>query len=395
MLLPFQLLLSFALGIVSLGVLGLSLYLGVRGLRQLRKRRLVFERQTPGGPAVATGAISPVSPAPASLLALFIIPVLLLLWTFTGRYLILASRPGSTDEPREVHSDTVQTLTRPNGSKLHVEFFGPAGAPTLVLTHGWSLDSAEWFYVKQQLGQRYRLVVWDLPGLGQSTRPDNGDYSLDTMADDLGAVVDAAGPRVVLAGHSIGGMINLTYCRRFPDKLGKQVVGVVEMNTTYTDPVKTTKDAQKDIKLQGSVFEPLLHVMIPLSPLIRVMNWLSYENGLAQIQAKSSYAGTETRGQLDFAAAYNYKSSTAVIARGMLGMLHWDATSTLPNIRVPVLILDGEQDTTTLPEASQQMQQSIPNAVLRPMQPAAHLGVLERNAEYNAEIARFVDRCWQ
>ena len=41
-------------------------------------------------------------------------------------------------------------------------------------------------------------------------------------------------------GHRIGGMINLTFCRRFPDRLGPQVAGRIELNTTDTDPVKTT-----------------------------------------------------------------------------------------------------------------------------------------------------------
>lgn len=393
-LVPFQLLLSLALGMLSLGVLGLSLYLLHRGFRALRRNRRVIRETAPdGSPVTTTTPVLATSPAPLSLLALFITPVLLLLWTFTGRYLVLSSRPAGSDEPHASHSQAVQTITRPDGVRLHVESFGPTNAPTLVFTHGWGLDSDEWYYAKRDLSDRYHLVVWDLPGLGQSTRPDNRDYALDTLADDLSAVIDTAGPRVVLVGHSIGGMINLTFCRRFPNRLGHSVAGIIELNTTYTDPVKTTQNAKTDTALQKPVYEPLLHILIPLSPLLRPLNWLAYQNGLAHLQAMSSFAGTETRGQLDFAAQYNYKSSPAVIARGLLGMLHWDATDTLPTVAVPVLLIAGDQDTTTLPQASEQMQKAMPLAHLQVMRPAAHLGVLERNQQYNYEIARFAEQC--
>jgi pimeloyl-ACP methyl ester carboxylesterase len=121
--------------------------------------------------------------------------------------------------------------------------------------------------------------------------------------------------------------------------------------------------------------------------------WLAYQNGLGHMQAASSFAGTETRGQLDFSARYNYKSSPAVVARGMLGMLHWDATEVLPNVRVPVLTIAGDQDSTTLPNASERMQKEISAAELKVIHQGAHLGVLEQNEQYDREIARFADRC--
>lgn len=70
--------------------------------------------------------------------------------------------------------------------------------------------------------------------------------------------------------------------------------------------------------------------MILLGPMVRLMNWLSYENGLAYVQnAESSFAGSETRGQLDLVSRYQFESSLAVVARGTLAMLHWDATPVL------------------------------------------------------------------
>lgn len=194
-----------------------------------------------------------------------------------------------------------------------------------------------------------------LPGLGDSSRPGNGDFALETLARDLRAVLGVAnGKPVILVGHSIGGMINLTFCRLFPTLLGHEVSAIVQVDTTYTDPVKTTNDSSVSQALQKPIAEPILYGMIGLSPLVHMMNWLSYENGTTyMMNPKSAFAGAETRGQIDLVSRLQTEASPAVVARGTLAMFHWDATHVLPRINVPVLLLVGQQDTTTLPSASQ------------------------------------------
>ena len=227
--------------------------------------------------------------------------------------------------------------------------------------------------------------------------PHNGDFSLDKMASDLNAVLTLAeGHPVILVGHSIGGMINLTFCRQYPDQLGHKVAGLVQVDTSYTNPVRTTKNAGISQMLQKPVAEPLLHAIIGLSPLVRVMNWLSYQNGLSHLMnAQSSFAGSETRGQLDLIASYGYRSSPAVVARGTLAMFHWDAEPTLSHIPIPVLILVGQQDTTTLPGASTFIRDAIQKAKLETVSPSAHYGLLEQNSRYNAAIAHFAANCFK
>jgi ABC-type spermidine/putrescine transport system permease subunit II len=113
-----------------------------------------------------------------------------------------------------------------------------------VLSHGWGLNSDEWVYAVRELSSRFRLITWDEPGLGRSSRPRNRDFSLEKLANDLKAVLDAStrSPATLL-GHSIGGMIILTFCRIFPEALGKEVSGLILSHTTYTNPVRTTKGA--------------------------------------------------------------------------------------------------------------------------------------------------------
>ena len=215
------------------------------------------------------------------------------------------------------------------------------------------------------------------------------------MARVLAAVVAMAGQKpVVLVGHSIGGMINLTYCRLFPEQLGHSIAGIVQVDTSYTNPVTTAKDASINEALQKPVGEPVLQAFTVLSPLVRAMNWLSYQNGTAHLMnAQSAFAGSETWGQVDLIARYGFESSPEVVARGTLGMFHWDAKPELARITVPVLILVGQQDTTTLPSASVFMQHRIPRATLQSVSPSAHYGLLEQNEIYNSAIARFAAVC--
>ncbi len=80
---------------------------------------------------------------------------------------------------------------------------------------------------------RFRLIVWDEPGSEKSTPPTTRDYSLENLARDREAVLALAGDKpAILLGHSIGGMITLTFCRLFPSALGSRVMGLVLTLTT-------------------------------------------------------------------------------------------------------------------------------------------------------------------
>jgi len=83
---------------------------------------------------------------------------------------------------------------------------GRAGGVPLVLVHGLSYFSWDWLEVAQALGAEREVVAMDLRGFGDSDWSPSRDYSVATMARDLGALLDHLGwPRAVLSGHSMGG----------------------------------------------------------------------------------------------------------------------------------------------------------------------------------------------
>ena len=70
-------------------------------------------------------------------------------------------------------------------------------------------------------------------------------------------------------------------------------------------------------------------------------------------------------------------------------MLKYDATMALASIKVPVAVVPGDLDTTCLPEASQFMARSIPKAELAPLSPARHMGLIERNDDFERALVGF------
>lgn len=328
--------------------------------------------------------------------------LLLLIWAVAGSlvvqlFLRLSSRQSRDDRPSRTRDGRAQKLRRPDGTELHVEHYGLRSGPALILTHGWGMDSTEWYFLKRQLRGRFRIIVWDLPGGGKSSRPTNGDYSLEKFADDLAAVAKLAdGESVVLAGHSIGGMITLTLCKRFPELLGANVAGLILVHTTYTNPVRTMTLARLNTALTRPVVIPLLHLTIWLSPLVRLMNWLSYLNGNTHVYGKlTGFAGTGTWQEVDFVTRYTLYRSPAVLARGMLGMLRYDASATLQAINVPTLVVAGDRDPVCKPEASEHISREVPSAEIALLAPAKHKGFMEHNKKFAALVGDFARNCFQ
>jgi pimeloyl-ACP methyl ester carboxylesterase len=321
---------------------------------------------------------------------------LAVLSSLAGRWIVLAllARPGP-DEPEDLRTGSVQRLRRPDGAELSVEFYGPPDAPPIVMAPGWGIDSTEFYYLKRRLADRFRLITWDPRGLGESRGPDDDHYGLERMAGDLDAVLNVAGNRpALLVGHSLGGMIILTFYRTLHAARDPRVLGLVLANTTFTHPLRTTTAARLMQALQRPVLSPLLFMTIVLAPVVRLTNLLSYWNGTAQLSALlSGFAGSQSRGQLDFAARFGMKLSPAVVARGYLATFEFDETATLGQIDKPTLILTSDTDRVFVPEASRSMHRSIRGSDLIELRGAGHLSLLEQYEQFCESIEAFQARC--
>ncbi|WP_418957528.1 alpha/beta fold hydrolase [Streptomyces tritici] len=102
------------------------------------------------------------------------------------------------------------TAVSADGSRIHVELYGPEGAPAVVLAHGWTCSIGFWSEQIRALSADHRVIAYDQRGHGRSPVPAGAaGYSTQALADDLEAVLAAAlapGEKAVVAGHSMGGM---------------------------------------------------------------------------------------------------------------------------------------------------------------------------------------------
>jgi pimeloyl-ACP methyl ester carboxylesterase len=283
------------------------------------------------------------------------------------------------------------TIESPTGAQLYVERSGDASKPTLVLTHGWGLDSTIWAYAKRDLGERFNLVVWDLPGTGKSRPGANKQLNPDRFADDLVAVIQSVpAGRVVLVGHSIGGMTIQAFVRRAPQRLKGRVAGIALLNTTYTNPLETMIASGFFKAIRWPVIEPMLLLTRLLQPLAWLEAWRSYASGWAHLANRVQFGKTVTRSQLNAVTLLGTRNSPAALARGNLGMFRWDASSVLADAHCPVLIIAGQNDIVTKPQASREMAADARTRVVL-VDDVNHNGFLEDADAYNAAIAAFAE----
>jgi pimeloyl-ACP methyl ester carboxylesterase len=318
------------------------------------------------------------------------------LFIFLGRFLVRVllskPRPGE-DEPRIEEAPRRDSIKRPDGTIINIEYYGKEEGQPIIFIHGWNANSKNWYYQRKRFEKDYRLIMMDLAGLGRSTRPENKDFSLEKMAADLQAVIDHTGVgNPILWGHSMGGMTILTLLAKYRDPNRTAIKGAILEHTTYTNPVRTIIFSKLMTAIQKPVLTPLCYLLIYLSPLVWIFRWMSYLNGSTHIMVRYlMFAGTQTAKQLDFTALLSTLAPPAVMARGVLGMFRYDVIKELPNITVPTLIIAANKDRLTRPFASIYMDEHIPNASIVMVDPGNHQALQERHQEVNDAARQFIE----
>lgn len=313
----------------------------------------------------------------------------LLAWSFLGALVtpMLVARPDRRKTKAERGSGGV--LASPTGSSLYVESHGPAAGPPIIFIHGWGMDSTIWRYARQDLADRFRLILWDLPGLGRSKAAGREAISLDAFARDLAAVMDFAGRQpAVLVGHSIGGITIQTLIRNHPE-LQSRLAGVVLLNTTYTNPLTTMVFSRLWLALQRPVLEPAMRLVTVLQPFFWILKWQSYLSGSSHLAHRLGFGKFVTRSQLQHSTLLFTRNPPGVLAQGNLAMMRWDATDVLGRLRVPALVIGGDRDIVTKLEASRVLANESELATLEVIEDVNHMGPLERADLYNQLIGDF------
>ena len=308
-------------------------------------------------------------------------------FSFLGKFLVLPllAKPDH-GEPSRQDRGNGRVISGAGGAQLYVEELGAQNQNTIILTHGWAMDNTIWHYAKRDLAKHFRVIVWDLPGLGQS----KGEIALESFATNLAAIVEHSGAeRVGLVGHSIGGMTIQTLARDNPAFFNTRIAGAVLVNTTYTNPLKTMILPRFMQAIRSPLLEPIMCLTILLQPLAWLGTWQSYLSGTAHIANRFGFGKYVTRSQLEHVTLLATKNPPGNIQKGNLAMFRWDATGALAPITVPVLLLAGDLDIVTKPHASATIAEQARNGSLQTIDGVNHMGLMERADNYNAAMIRF------
>lgn len=113
-----------------------------------------------------------------------------------------------------------QTFEPSPGMRIHFTDEGNRNGRTLVLVHGFAASVYAWRPWTERLGADYRIVALDLPGHGLTETPPGYQASLDGNAEIVDALAKHLGlTHFIIAGNSMGGAVSLAYAMKHPEKL--------------------------------------------------------------------------------------------------------------------------------------------------------------------------------
>lgn len=135
------------------------------------------------------------------------------------------------------------TVVAADGTAIHVEVDEHEGGDlTVVFVHGWMCDLDTWHYQRLALRGRVRMVLMDHRGHGRSGRTHADNSALPLLADDLARVIEAHAPsgRLLLVGHSMGGMTIMQLAADRPGIVADRVAGVALIGTSAGKLVRSS-----------------------------------------------------------------------------------------------------------------------------------------------------------
>lgn len=246
---------------------------------------------------------------------------------------------------------------------------GPEGSPIIIFVHGFPLNKSMWGKQINALKDNYRVIAYDIRGHGNS-EVGKIDFSIDLFVNDLLSLMDALKiKKTVLCGLSMGGYIALNAIENYSDRFTALILS--DTNCTADSPEAIEKRMNTIISIKENGSEKLANDLIP-----NLFAPESFRSNSEEIVAVKEMIVTTSTSSL-------YKSLHALAERK-------ETCSKLEEIKVPVLILVGEEDKITPPEAAKAMHEKINDSSLQVIAHAGHLSNMENSDEFNKHLNNFL-----
>lgn len=266
-------------------------------------------------------------------------------------------------------------LTTTDGTQLFVSDWGPADRPPVVFAHAWGLTGDMWsLQVPDLVDAGFRCVTYDRRGHGRSDRS-RGGYDLDTLADDLAAVIDTLDlEQAVLVGHSMGAQEVVRYLARHGTG---RAIGVV-LSAPATPVLQQGPDHPDGVP--EAAFEAQREaIRRDIGAFIDATSLQDYF-GMAQV---SQHLGAWTRRQI-------VSTPLQVLLETHRTYTESDLRASLAALDLPALVIQGSIDKSAPIEVTGRPTAALlPNGRLVTIDDAGHGVYASRAKIYNQELARF------
>jgi len=256
-----------------------------------------------------------------------------------------------------------------NGIRMYYALEGPAGAPVVTLSHSLAARLEMWEPQVKALAGRWRVLRYDTRGHGGSDAP-AGPYTLDELAEDARALLGALGISTThWVGLSMGGMIGQTLALKAPELFASLVL----CDTTSRVPPEAKPQWEERIRTADTQgMEPLVEPTLGrwFTPPFRERQPEVVERVRAMIR------GTKPAGYIG-------------CCRAIAGL---DLTDRVGAIKLPTLVIVGEEDPGTPVAAARVLHERIKGSELVVLKSASHLSNLEQPDLFSGALTDFLRR---
>jgi len=243
-----------------------------------------------------------------------------------------------------------------NGIEIDYEVTGDG--PVVLLGHGYGSTRHMWDDQHRALADRWRVISWDMRGHGQTDSPDDPrQYSAALIVADMRALLQHLGvQRAVIGGLSLGGYVSLAFALAHPEMTSALVI-------CDSGPGYRNAEARA------------------------AWNQRAHERA-ANLEAKGLDA-LARRSRETQQAVHRSAQGLAHAARGMLAQEGSQVIDGLGGIRVPTLVIVGDQDQPFV-APSEYMAKKIPGARLEVIPGAGHSSNLDQPETFNRVLREFL-----
>jgi len=256
-------------------------------------------------------------------------------------------------------------------NSIAVKEYGDRQQPPIIFIHGFPFDSGMWEQQIKQFKEQYYCIAYDIRGLGM-TLSGEGQFTIEMFVDDLFGVMDELQLNTaIIAGFSMGGYITLRAMEIEPDRFRGLIL--CDTKAEADDDAGRLKRAGAIKSIDTDGVEQFVSSFVPMTfcddaPL-RIPD--IYNNTLEQAKATPP---TGVKGCL-----------LAMAART-------DTTASLSNIKIPTLLLVGEDDAITPPNVMRTMHERISGSEMVTVPGAAHMAPVEQPEIVNQAIVEFLGK---